>query len=144
MQMAPSCPASHHRGFTLAEVAVACALVGVLASVAVPGLREQQRVAGRSDAIDALTRLQVEQARHFDLHGLYASQLDALRGASSARSPQGSYVVALERSAPEAYTATATARADGPQAGDDVCRTLTLRVREGFAEFGPTARCWGR
>jgi type IV pilus assembly protein PilE len=132
------------RGFTLAEVATACALAGVMASLAVPGLREQQHAAGRSDAVDALTRVQVEQARHFDQHGLYADGLDALRGARSPRSPQGGYTITLERGAPERYLATATALAGGPQAGDRVCPVLTLQVRDGFAEFGPSARCWGR
>jgi Tfp pilus assembly protein PilE len=129
---------------TLVEVATACALVGVLASLAVPGMREQQRAAGRSDAVDALMRLQVEQSRHFDLHGLYASQLDALRGARSSLSPQGRYTITLERGAPEAYMAIATPVAGGPQTDDGPCPSLTLRVREGFAEFGPSARCWGR
>ena len=142
--MAPLSTPLRRRGFTLAEVAVACALVGVMASLAVPGLREQQRAAGRSDAVDALTRVQVEQARHFDLHGLYASELGALGAAKSSRSPQGAYAITLDRGTAETYTATATPLATGPQAGDDACPALTLRVREGFAEFGPSARCWGR
>jgi len=142
--MAPPNTALHRRGFTLAEVAVACALVGVMASLAVPAMREQRRAAGRSDAVDGLTRVQIEQARHFDLHGLYASHLDALRGARSSRSPQGAYAITLDRGTAEAYTATATPVPTGPQAGDAACPALTLRVREGFAEFGPNARCWGR
>ena len=142
--MAASNTTPRRRGFTVAEVAVVCALVGVMASLAVPAMRGQQRAAGRGDAVDALTRVQVEQARYFDRHGLYASELDALRGAKSSRSAQGTYGITLVRDTAEAYTATAKPLPQGPQAGDEACPALTLRVREGFAEFGPTARCWGR
>ena len=42
----------------------------------------------------------------------------------------------------EAYRATAMAQ--GAQARDTACATLTLEVRQGFAQTGPDAVCWLR
>ncbi len=131
------------RGFTLVELCMATAVAAVLAAVALPAYRSQQLQAGRVDAVAALTRLQQAQEQHRSAHGLYAGQLGALRGVGAV-SPQGRYSVALALTGAEAYRATATARPDGPQAGDHACAALTLDVVQGFAQTGPTARCWQR
>ncbi|MBX3638374.1 MAG: prepilin-type N-terminal cleavage/methylation domain-containing protein [Rubrivivax sp.] len=130
------------QGFTLTEVAIVCAIVGILATIALPSWRARELQAGRLDAVDALTRLQTAQERHRADHGLYAPQLSALRIAPN--SPQGRYALALELTGPEAYRASARARDDGPQAADRDCAALTLEVRSGFAQAGPSARCWNR
>lgn len=130
-------------GHTLVELCMAMAVAAVLAAVALPPYRSQQLQAGRVDAVAALTRLQLAQEQHRAAHGLYASQLGALRGVGAA-SPQGSYTLALALTGADAYRATATARPEGPQGGDDDCTTLTLDVVQGFAQIGPTARCWQR
>lgn len=132
------------RGFTLVEIAVVLAVVGILCAVAWPGFREPLLRSRRADAVTALTRIQIAQESHRALHGLYASQLGALSGAASTRSPEGLYDIELQRDGPERYEARATARADGLMSGDSACRVLRLLVREGIAEFAPTARCWNR
>ena len=48
-------------GFTLVELAVVCAIAGVLAAVALPSYQSHLLRAGRADAVDALTRLQMAQ-----------------------------------------------------------------------------------
>jgi type IV pilus assembly protein PilE len=129
-------------GFTLAEVAIVCAVVGVLAGIALPSFHQHRLQAGRLDAVDALTRLQTAQERHRADHGLYAPDLPALRIAPT--SPQGRYALALQLTGPDAYRASAQVREDGPQAGDRDCTTLSLEVRSGFVQPGPSARCWNR
>ncbi|MCZ8111754.1 MAG: type IV pilin protein [Betaproteobacteria bacterium] len=129
------------RGFTLLELLVAMALAALLITL---GLRSQQGQglrSGRLDAVEALTRLQRAQEQHRSAHGLYASDLAALIGAA-ATSPQGRYAIALDRFGGEAYRATAIAQ--GAQARDTPCATLTLEVRQGFAQTGPDAGCWLR
>jgi hypothetical protein len=79
----------------------------------------------------------------FARHGVYAGQLSQLDGARSPTSAQGRYTITLAAQGPQGFVATATARAEGPQAADDECRQIVLTVREGFAEKGPSARCWG-
>lgn len=129
------------RGFTLIECMVACTIAVGLASMALPGWRGQQLRAARIDAVDALTRLQGEQERHFALHGLYAADLRGLSGVVGV-SRQGLYALELAPTGAESYVATA--RAQGAQAQDAACAALTLTVRGGFAEIGPSARCWNR
>jgi type IV pilus assembly protein PilE len=132
------------RGVTLLEVALVCALAALLAAAAWPPARASWLRAGRGDAVEALTRLQMAQAQHHALHGLYASELSALRGVPQPFSTQGRYRVALDASDAEGWRASATALASGPQAGDHDCPQLTLEVRQGFASAGPSARCWNR
>lgn len=131
------------RGFTLVELCIATSVAAVLAAVALPSYRGQLLQAGRVDAVAALTRLQAAQEQHRAAHGLYAAQLGALRGVGPV-SPEGRYAVAMALAGPEGYRATATARAEGPQAGDRECAALTLDVVHGFATLGPSARCWRR
>jgi type IV pilus assembly protein PilE len=136
------CPAAgRHRGFTLVECVVVCAMAAVLAAVALPALRNHTLRAGRLDAVQALTRVQAAQEQHRALHGLYADELGRLRG-TAVRSTQGRYTLSLARNGPEAYVATATA--SGEQAGDRACPALTLEVNQGFPREGPSAACWQR
>ncbi len=128
-------------GFTLVETVMVCAVVAILATLAWPSFRGHDFRAGRIDAVQALTRVQMAQEQHRSAHGLYAGELGALLG-SSARSPQGRYAISLAVSGPEAYVATA--RAIGAQAQDAGCATITLQVRLGFAQTGPDAGCWQR
>lgn len=128
-------------GFTLVECAVVCAIAGILAALAVPAFQGHQRRMARIDAVAALTRVQVEQEKHRDLHGLYAVHISALRGVG-ATSPQGYYRLALSSAGGESYRATATA--SGAQAQDAACLALTLDVASGFAAQGPSTACWNR
>lgn len=132
---------SRHRGFTAVELLVALALAALLLGLAVPSLQGQQLRAARLDAVEALTRLQAAQERYRSQHGLYAAELSALLGERSSSS-EGRYAISLSVIGPEGYDATAHAL--GRQAGDAGCTTLTLRVRQGFAETGPAAGCWLR
>ncbi len=129
------------RGFTLVECAVVCAMVGILASIAVPSYRDQQLRAHRLDAVEALSRLQTAQEQHRNQHGAYASEVSALRGASPVSS-QGHYTVALQSHGPESYRATA--QATGTQTQDKHCLLISLDMKLGFATTGPSPACWNR
>jgi type IV pilus assembly protein PilE len=129
------------RGFTLVECMVVVALVGVLGVMAYPSLRAHDFRAGRLDAVAALTRLQAAQEQYRSAHGLYAGALGALLGTAEL-SPQGRYAIRLALTGPESYQATA--QAQGKQAQDPGCATITLQVKQGFAQAGPHAGCWHR
>lgn len=134
-------PRRRARGFTLVECLAVLAVLAVVGVMAYPSLRSYDFRAGRLDAVEALTRVQVAQERHRSAHGLYASELQALAGAS-AHSPQGRYAIRLALHGPEAYLATANAL--GAQAEDPGCASLTLLVKQGFAQIGPHSGCWHR
>jgi type IV pilus assembly protein PilE len=130
------------RGFTLVEVLTTCALVGVVAGIAMPSYQGQLVKSRRADAVSALTRVQAAQERFRSANGFYSNALQPL--GLPARSAEGLYELAIETHAPEQYRATASAVAHGPQAGDGDCTQLVLDVTSGFAQSGPNARCWNR
>jgi len=118
-----------------------CAVLAVLAALALPNLRGHDYRAGRLDGVNALTRVQQAQEQYRSAHGLYAGELSALLG-TARRSPQVRYEISLALNGGDAYLATATAQ--GAQADDPGCGTLTLQVRQGFAQVGPHPGCWLR
>lgn len=129
------------RGFTLVECLTACCMGALLVTLALPAFRGHDLRAARLDAVEALTRVQVAQEQHRNAHGLYAGDMRALLGVSG-RSTQGRFAITVTLTGPQAYQATA--RAQGPQTGDEGCAEITLSVREGFAQIGPNAGCWLR
>jgi type IV pilus assembly protein PilE len=134
-------PVQPTAGFTLVEVAVVCAVVGVLTAVALPSYQSHVLRSGRADAVDALTRLQVAQAQYHAAHGLYATELSVLRGVPQPGSVQGLYALAVAGGG-DGYRATATAQ--GRQRQDSDCAVLSVEVAQGFTHHGPSARCWNR
>ena len=60
---APRIQSADIRGWTLTEMLVCLALLGILAALALPAYQEQQRLARRSDGQAALLQLQTDQAR---------------------------------------------------------------------------------
>jgi len=131
-------------GFTLVEVSVVTAIVGLLAVAGWPGFSDYLTRARRADAVAALTKVQIAQEAFHAHHGLYAGQLSSLVGAAASASPEGRYAIVLRSDGPAHYEALATARADGPMAADAACAVMKLRVQDGLADFGPTPRCWNR
>ena len=134
---------AHRGGFTLVELVIVMTVAGLLLSVAWPSYRAQLLRGQRADAVAALQRVQLAQESHRAHHGIYASQLDALRGAAAARSSEGRYDIALHGGGTR-FEAVATARADTLAAADAACAELRLQVHVGVAEYAPSARCWNR
>jgi type IV pilus assembly protein PilE len=130
-----------HGGFTLVECLAACAIAALMAAVALPSFQGQALRTSRLDAVQALTRLQLAQEQYRAAHGLYATDLTALRGVVPV-SDQGRYTLSLALTGPDSYRATAQAR--GAQAQDGKCPALTLDVSDGWAQAGPSAQCWNR
>lgn len=138
---APHLPATAG-GWTLVEVVVVLAIVGLLAATALPSQRASVERARRIDATAALLKLQAAQERFRQLHGVYAPSLANLTGASSGRSPEGLYSLDLRNASADAVTLVAVARPDGLQAQDHDCAEITLQLNQGVADQGPSGRCW--
>ena len=135
------------RGWTLAELMVVVAILGVLGALAVPGYLQQQRKVRRGDARAALQQLQFDQTRHRGSHDRFAATPAEL-GWPQDLSPQGHYRLQITEASPEAYVAEAHPL--GPQAADGTCNPLRLSWRHagtalyssGDSLDSDPGRCW--
>lgn len=129
------------RGFTLTEVLIAVAIIGILAAIALPSYSAYVQKARRTDAKEALLRIQLEQERWRANNASYAGKLVDDLGWSEAKSAEGHYSLAL--SDPSATSFTATATAIGIQAKDTSCKEISLTYSAGtLTKKATSSDCW--
>jgi type IV pilus assembly protein PilE len=126
------------QGFTLVELMIAMAIVIVLAAVAVPSYTDSMRKGRRSDAMIALSALQLAQEKYRANNTTYGT-LVQING--NATSPNGYYTLGVSNTSATGYTLTATAVTGSSQASDTACTTMTLTQAEATTTTTPTA-CW--
>ncbi|PCI09283.1 MAG: pilus assembly protein PilE [Gammaproteobacteria bacterium] len=123
-----------NRGFTLVELMVVIAIVGILASVAYPSYIDSVKKAQRADAIDALL---VESGR---MEEFYMNS-DTYTGATvaNATSSEGFYNMSVVIPVSGlTYTITAA-----PVTTDTLCGNLTLdSLGQKGVSVGTVAACW--
>ncbi|MDO6563627.1 type IV pilin protein [Amphritea sp. 1_MG-2023] len=108
------------KGFTLIELMIVVAVIGILLSIAYPSFMEQVRQSRRSDGYAALMQAAAMEERYFTVNNSYSSTLSDIGGASS---PEGYYTVSVVVSG-GGYTLSAAG--SGSQASDTDCTPLVL------------------
>lgn len=137
-------------GFTLIELMIVVAIVGILAAIAYPNYQEHVRKTRRADAQTALMELSQFMERHYTANGKYLTAANAAPVLPFTEAPKdGStkyYDLAFPAgTAPTATTYTLEAAPKGAMA-NDVCGTLRLSNTgaKNQAAGQTLATCWRR
>ena len=116
---------SKHLGFTLVELLITVAIVGILAGVAYPSYTDYVTRSNRSEAQRELMRFANLQEQVFVDTRAYASNMKGL-GQSTEKTTTGSTNYQIMVSAQTSTSFTLTAEAKNNQVNDTGCTSLTI------------------
>lgn len=134
-------------GFTLIELMLVVAIVGILSAVAMPMYSDYIEKSRRSDAVAALLSLQMAQERHRAVNTSYSASITGSVASGGlamlATSEQGFYNLSIVSSA--ANTFVISASPTGVQSGDS-CTSTHFRVTQDGPLLSDSTKkeCWSR
>ena len=128
------------KGFTLIEMMIVVAIIGILAAIAIPSYQDYVIRARLVDATNALSATRARLEQHFQDNRTYATVGGFITPCVAARA--GLFTIACVPT-PTTYRITATG--EGAVAGfvytiDNFGTTETTRTRDGWG--GAHATCW--
>jgi type IV pilus assembly protein PilE len=134
-------------GFTLAELMISIAIVGILLGIAAPSFQDYLRRSRRADARITLHNLAVAQETYFFRNNKYATKFSELRAVEDALSTlpsdDGFYAITM---AGDDFSWSLSASPLAVQAEDEQCASFTLThlgINTALDANGlANARCW--
>lgn len=136
-------------GFSLIEVLIVVAILGILAAIAIPAVTKYVTDARRSDGKVALMEAAQIMERYFTNNYNYGEVIDgSYSGANIPNtSEQGYYALTVNAADATVFTISATPVSGGKMASDTLCATLRINhlgQRRAFnsADVETTEDCW--
>lgn len=130
------------RGFTLVELMITVAVLGIIVAIGYPAYTDQMRKTRRADAKSALMDAASKMERFYTQFGRYSATIANV--GISATSPENFYGIAATVTGAGSQTFTLTATRAGQQTAD-VCGNFTINQaqnRNVVSASLSAAQCW--
>lgn len=122
-------PDRSFQGFTLIEMLITIAIIGILAAIMVPSYNSQTMKSRRTDAKIALAEAVKNLERCYVTHNQYNNASCATYPANGSKmvvSSEGHYKIVATTLNETTYTITAQPLASSPQINDSHCKNFTV------------------
>lgn len=131
-----------HMGFTLIELMVTVAVIGILAAVAFPSYQTYVLRTHRVTAAACLSEMAQQMERYYTSNLSYSGA--AVPAPTCANDVAGRYGFAFAAGQPTATTYTINAAPTGAQSSDTKCDTLSITQAgvKGVSGTGSATECW--
>jgi type IV pilus assembly protein PilE len=96
----------HLKGFTLIELMIVVAIIGILASIAYPAYTDYIIRAKRSDAMNGIAAIRIAQEQHRANHTEF-SDSETINGTDYSSSPDGYWTISVSSAGSLAFVVTA-------------------------------------
>ncbi|WP_417595615.1 type IV pilin protein [Oceanospirillum sp.] len=127
------------QGFTLLELLIVLAIVGILAAVAYPSYKNYAFESRRVDAYSSILRIQLAEERWRVSHNSYTSDMTDAGLDTATTSGEGFYTLSVSH--PSAVGYRITASAIGSQSEDTGCNKIEL-TKSASGETRSPVHCW--